>query len=61
MPGILVAFGRTVRGFVDLYQSGIIGMAAYHWMVLQLAKAARKGHVLCASDVLVAEEQHAML
>ncbi|MNT04912.1 hypothetical protein D3C72_1395100 [compost metagenome] len=61
MPGIFVAFGRAVRGLVDLNQSRVIGMAAHHWMVLKLAEAARKGHVLRARDVLVAEEQHAML
>ena len=38
----------------------MVGIAAGHRMVLQLAEAARKCHMLCARDVLVAEEEHAV-
>ena len=61
VPRVLVAFGRALGGLVDLDQPRMVGMTAHHGMVLQLAEAARKGHVLGTRDVLVAKEHHAML
>ncbi len=39
----------------------MIGVAAHHRVVLERAEVACEGNVLGASDVLIAEEQHAML
>ncbi|MNC29899.1 hypothetical protein D3C75_781670 [compost metagenome] len=39
----------------------MLRVAAGHRMVLQLAEAAGEGHMLGAAEVLVTQEQHAML
>ena len=39
----------------------MVGIAAGHRMVFELAEVAGEGHVLGARDVLVAEEQHLVL
>ena len=39
----------------------MLRIAAGDRMVFQLAEAAREGHMLGARDVLIAQEQHAML
>ena len=46
---------------VDAHEPGILGIAAGDRMVLELAEVPRERDVLGARDVLVAEEQHAVL
>ncbi|MNR02292.1 hypothetical protein D3C85_1181370 [compost metagenome] len=61
VPGVLVAVHRLVGALVDLHQARMLRVAAGHRMVLQLAEAAGEGHMLGATEVLVTQEQHAML
>ncbi|MNP39633.1 hypothetical protein D3C76_1332180 [compost metagenome] len=61
VPGILVAVHRGFRRLVDLYQARVVGVAADHRVVLQLAEAPGERYMLGVADVLVAQEQHAVL
>ena len=61
VPGVLVAVVGRVGRLVDAHQARIVRIAAGDRVVLQLAEVAGERDVLGARDVLVAEEQHAML
>ncbi|MCY1284344.1 hypothetical protein D9M70_332440 [compost metagenome] len=58
---VVVLVGPFLVRVVDLHQPGVVGMTASYRMGLQVAKPGRERHVLCARDVLVPEEQDAML
>jgi hypothetical protein len=61
VPRVLVAVDGRVGRLVDLHEPGVFGITADDRVILELAEAAREGHVVGAADVLVAEEQHAVL
>ena len=46
---------------INLHQAGMLRVTARHRMVFKVTKAPCKGHVLSTGDVLVSQENHAML
>ncbi|MNT82272.1 hypothetical protein D3C72_2219830 [compost metagenome] len=46
---------------MNLHQAGMVWVASHHGVILQLAKALSETHMFGMSDVLIAQEQHAML
>src|SRR6185369_12591915 len=61
VPCVLVAVVRHFGRLVDAYESRMIRIAAGDRVILELAEALRERDMLGARDVLVAQEQHAML
>ncbi len=61
MPRVLVAVDRRIGCLVDAHEPGILRIAARDRMVFELTEVAGERHVFGARDVLVAEEQHAVL
>ena len=58
VPGVLVAVVGRVGRFVNANQTGMIGIAADHWMIFEVAEITGEGDVLGARNVLIAEEQY---
>ncbi len=61
VPGVLIAIVGHLGRLVDAHQARVVRVAADDRMALEFAETARKGHMRGAADVLIAEEQHAML
>jgi len=53
--------GRRIQVLVDAHEAGVIGVAADDRMILQLAEPAGERDVVSGGDVLIAQEEHAVL
>jgi hypothetical protein len=61
VPAVLVAVVGRIGRLVDAHQAGVVGVAAGHRVILQLAEAASEGHVLGSVKILPAQKHHLVL